>query len=159
MGAERQADSMGSLMDVLRPDKWSVLLAALILLICGALLYKPPPPRVPTGVDYVVPDRLRAGEIFTVFRTFRVTRWQEIRITRDLIASDCAKPKTCEVLNLETNSVTQEVRDYVNLSRKHQIPVGARPGVYQLRFTIHWEDHLGRTLSQAMPPLSIEVLP
>lgn len=130
-------------------------LASLWLGTVTLYLYVPPSPYVPLGGDTVTPAKVKAGEHIAIKRYYRMTRDDTMLVTRSMVAGSC--PKACEIIDLPSSSIVQAAGIHER-TRDHLIPTTASPGRWVLRFAVHWEDRLGRTITMPMPDLEIEVV-
>lgn len=119
-------------------------------------LYVPSSPFVDLGGDKVSPTEVAHGGAVKVTRNFRITREATMSVTRTMRRGDC---KTfCEVIDMPSGKLTFPVGEHLGVEREHIISYLAQPGAWKLLFTLHWEDHFGRSHSQLLAPLAIEVL-
>lgn len=116
----------------------------------------PSSPIEQLGGDTVSPERVRAGEIVTVTRNFRIIRNQAMSVSRTMILGDCEK--RCEIVDLPSGHLTLAPGDYINIQREHVIPATTDPGEWRLVFSVNWQDRLGRTINERLPELTIEVV-
>lgn len=148
---------------------WLALgLVALVQIgVIAVYVYVPPSPYRALPGDSVDPVAVRAGEDIYVTRRYEITRAVIFRVTRRLTSGTCPtqaklsadelKSNTnCEAIDLPYSEIFLQPGFYER-RRSHTIPHNAKPGVYALKFTIHWEDRFGRTISEDMPPLEVEV--
>ena len=139
-----------------RPDLPTVLLSMLWLAIIGAFLYVPSAPIEYLGGDAVIPAKVHAGGSIAVIRSFRVSKTDAYLVSRLMVKGDCST--ACEILDLSTSELILKAGEYRNVKRDHIIPRRAGPGVWELAFTFHYHDILGRPRVLPLPPLSIEVV-
>lgn len=132
---------------------------AMFVLWAGLLawmVYTPSSPFVDLGGDKVVPTKVKAGDVVTVTRNFRITREAPMAVTRTMVRGDCKA--SCEILDLAHGKLLLPPAEYRNVLRDQAIPTTAQPGVWQLIFTVQWEDSLGRDHNQKLAALEIEVV-
>ena len=142
---------------VFRPDPLTCIMFALLsAIIYVAFFHQSSPPIEYFGTDSVTPQRVKAGEIISVTRSFRIKRSEDFTVTRALVRGDCTR--SCEIVDMSTSQLTLEPNEYRNVERRHTIPRRVDPGVWELRFTFHWHDFLGRDRTLPLPPLFIEVV-
>lgn len=136
---------------------WTLMgvISSLWLGTVGLFLYVPPSPYEPLGGDRVIPTTVRAGDHIAIRRHYRMTRDDTMTVTRSMVAGSC--PRACEIIDLPSSSIVQTAGIYER-TRDHLIPTTASPGRWILRFAVHWEDRLGRTITMPMPELEIEVV-
>ncbi len=137
----------------------AALLIALTSLWLGTSalwLYEPSSPVTNWRGDSVTPTVVKTGDKITVFRSFTGLISESISVTRSIVHGDCSK--NCDVVELPSGNILVEPGEFLNVAKDYILPTTLHPGIWVLRFYIHWQDRFGRTLSQALPELSIEVV-
>lgn len=132
-------------------------MGAATLLLAFAYLNELPSPYIPLGGDSVAPAQAKMFETVAVTRNYEITRAAPMFIVRTMTRGDCRA--SCEIVDLSSGHLLLPVGVYRNVVRDHIIPSSAQPGQWVLRFSVQWQDRFGRTLTAALPPLQIEVIP
>jgi hypothetical protein len=152
VGQHREGDKTVS-----RAANFALAAASVLWLATGAAwFYSPPPPVVGWVNSSVEPIKAKAGDTIEVSRTFTATRDESMLVTRTMVKGDCKK--ACEIIDLPSSTLNLTRGDYTGIKREFIIPITASPGVWTLRFSIHWQNWVGRTLTQALPELTVEVV-
>lgn len=138
----------------LRVLQWIVVVLWLAVL---ALLFMPEAPPIESlGGDTVEPATVRPGDRVSVTRSFRIVRSVPMSVNRTMVRGDCKR--SCDIVDLANGSLTLEAGDHLNVVRPHVIPAFVSPGQWELRFTVVWEDRLGRQRKTVLPELPITVV-
>lgn len=127
----------------------------ILLLMAYSLIISDPPIKWESGS--VRPVVVRAGDWFEVSRSYTTSRVQAVEIHRELVEANCVK--SCAKFTLPGSGFTTKIGREDDGRRFHQVPNIARPGEYLLKFELRWENFIGRTYSDPLPVLRIEVVP
>lgn len=126
--------------------------------VFAAVLHVPAPPVEFVGGDYVLPEKVRAGDEFYVHRNFRVHRAGSVQVTRVMLRGDCKEK--CDIIDLPSSvRYLGPSGKFENNGRMLTVPKSTPPGVWRLQFTVLWDDRWGRSHEISLPELNLEVLP
>lgn len=114
------------------------------------------PPVKRWNDDMVTPREVHAGDTITIYRSFTVTRATTLKVSRVMVKGDCRK--ACDLRDMPSSIMEIEPGDYVRARRDHIVPLTTQPGVWKLKFYIHWHNRLGQTKTMPLPELEIEVV-
>ncbi len=105
---------------------------------------------------HIEPSQVRAGEMISITRTFRIDRSGPMKITRAAVMGDCKL--NCRIYEFPDASVVNHTVGSYMQTRQLRIPKEMVSGVYRLTFQAHWSSWWGRDYVTRAPELTVEVI-